>query len=56
MEAIDLLTKHHDGASYVFTVGTRGMATTATFTEPDDNTVDVLGEHRSLLGHCRWIQ
>jgi len=48
---VALMTKKHDGATYLFAVGMRGDKTTATFTlqNPEGiKTVEVIGENRTI--------
>ncbi len=48
---VAVMTKRHDGVTYLFAVGMRDSATTAAFTLKgieNDRTVDVIGENRTL--------
>ena len=45
---IDLMVKNYAGATYIFTVAMRDGATTATFTVPSGDQVEVLGENRMM--------
>jgi hypothetical protein len=45
---VDLMVKNHGGATYIFAVAMRSGSTTATFTVPSGDQVEVLGENRML--------
>ena len=48
---IVMMTKKHDGATYLFAVGMRGKKTTATFSlqhQQDIKSVEVIGENRTI--------
>jgi hypothetical protein len=45
---VDIMTKNHGKANYIFSVGMRCGFTTATFSVKSGNTVEVIGEGRTL--------
>jgi hypothetical protein len=46
---VDLMVKKHGGSTYIFAVAMRDGATTATFTVPSGDHVEVFGENRALV-------
>jgi hypothetical protein len=48
MVPVDLMTKNYGGANYVFAIAMRNGETSATFNVTSGNSVEVLGEGRSI--------